>query len=193
MKKTRLLVYLLTLTFLSTSCIGSYSTFNSLKNWNKQVSDSKFVNNLLFWGLWIVPAYELSIIGDTIIFNVIEFWSGSNPIAMNEGDMEKQTIEKNGNTYEMIATKNQMDIEVIKGKDEGESVKLTYEPEEKTWYAQKPGEDKIKLSSMKDGFFAVYLPDGEEVDMNTDVTRQEGTAIIKSKFLDRDEGYTLTP
>ena len=72
-------------TLLFSSCLGSFSAFNNLKDWNQGVSDSKFVNNLVFWGLNIIPVYGLFFLGDAIIFNVIEFWSGSNPIAMEEG------------------------------------------------------------------------------------------------------------
>ena len=64
---------------LFSSCLGSFQAFNNLKEWNQGVSDSKWVNNLIFWGLNIIPVYALFFVGDTIIFNVIEFWSGSNP------------------------------------------------------------------------------------------------------------------
>ncbi|CAN0586802.1 unnamed protein product, partial [Ectocarpus sp. 12 AP-2014] len=44
-------------TLLFSSCLGSFSAFNNLKDWNQGVSDSKFVNNLVFWGLNIIPVY----------------------------------------------------------------------------------------------------------------------------------------
>lgn len=102
-------------TLLFSSCLGSFSAFNNLKDWNQGVSDSKFVNNLVFWGLNIIPVYGLFFLGDTIIFNVIEFWSGSNPIAMNEGEQETQMVERDGNTFEMIASKNRMQVTVVEG------------------------------------------------------------------------------
>lgn len=92
-------------TILFNSCLGSFSAFNNLRDWNDGLTDSKFLDNLVFWVLNIVPVYGLFFLGDVIIFNVIEFWSGSNPIAMEEGDMERQIIEKDGNIFEMIATK----------------------------------------------------------------------------------------
>ncbi len=192
MKKSKFVILGLTLTVLSTSCLGSYSAFNSLRAWNSQVSSNKFVNNLLFWGLWIVPVYEIFILGDTIIFNVVEFWSGSNPIAMNEGEVETQTIVKNGNTYQMTATKNKMEIAVIDGKDTGKSIDLIYSPEEKTWFAKTPDSDElIKLSSMKDGFYMVYLPNGEEVRMDPTTSQQDGVAILNSKLYDCNQGFAL--
>lgn len=191
MKKSKLIVLGLSATLLFSSCLGSYSAFNRLKEWNTGLTDSKFLDNLIFWGLWIVPAYELFFIGDTVIFNVVEFWSGSNPVAMNEGDMEVETIAKNGNTYRLTATKNKMNIEVIDGKDFGEHVLLQYKPEDQSWNAIKDGE-VIKLSSMEDGFYMVYLPDGKEVKLDPTTTRESGKAILNSAMFGAHSGYALS-
>ncbi|WP_245603242.1 DUF3332 family protein [Maribacter antarcticus] len=79
--------------------MGSFSAFNNLKEWNQDASDNTFVNNLVFWGLNIIAVYGLFLFGDAVIFNVIEFRSGSNPIAMEEGDEEVQLVKKAGNTF----------------------------------------------------------------------------------------------
>ncbi|GHA44986.1 membrane protein [Salinimicrobium marinum] len=170
----------LSLAFLSTSCLGSFSAWNGLRDWNESVADNKFVNNAIFWGLNIIPVYPLFYAGDVIIFNLVEFWSGSNPIAMNDGDIESQIIEKDGVKYEMIATKNQINIRVLTGEREGNELTLIYEASDKSWNAMKDGE-KIKLSSYEEGFYIVYLPDGEEVKIDQNATRQEGLALLNSK------------
>lgn len=170
----------LSLAFLSTSCLGSFSAWNGLRDWNENVADNKFVNNAIFWGLNIIPVYPLFYAGDVIIFNLVEFWSGSNPIAMNEGDIESQIIEKDGVKYEMLATKNQINIKVLSGEREGNELTLIYEPSDKSWNAVKDGE-KIKLSSYEEGFYIVYLPNGEEVRIDQNATKQEGLALLNSK------------
>jgi hypothetical protein len=38
-------------TLLLSSCLGSFQAFNNLKEWNSGVSESKFVNNLVFGDL----------------------------------------------------------------------------------------------------------------------------------------------
>ena len=82
MKKSRFaIVVSLTLVLLGTSCIGPNNAFNGMINWNQRVTDSKFANEGIFLGLIIIPVYEILLLGDLIIFNSIEFWSGSNPIA----------------------------------------------------------------------------------------------------------------
>jgi hypothetical protein len=157
MKKNFIIAMFFSFTILSTSCLGSFSAFNGLREWNEGVSGNKFVNNLIFWGLNIIPVYGLFLFADMIIFNVIEFWSGSNPIAMNEGEVETQIVNVNGKEVEMTAMKNYFKIEVLSGEDKGKVVELVYTPEDSTWNA-KDGDKLIKLATLEDGFLMVHTP-----------------------------------
>ena len=178
MKKSMMAVALAA-SLLFSSCLGSFSAFNNLKDWNMQVSDSKFVNNLVFWGLNIIPVYGLFFLGDSLIFNVIEFWSGSNPIAMRDGESEVQMVEYQGNTYQLKATKNRMAVRVVEGPKKGGKIELFYKPDEKSWNAIRPSGEIIPLSRMEEGFYIVYMPDGKELRMNRETTREEGLALIR--------------
>lgn len=178
MKKSMMAVALAA-SLLFSSCLGSFSAFNNLKDWNMQVSDSKFVNNLVFWGLNIIPVYGLFFLGDTLIFNVIEFWSGSNPVAMRDGESEVQVVEYQGNTYQLKATKNRMAVKVVEGPKKGGKIELFYKPDEKSWNAIRPSGEIIPLSRMEEGFYIVYMPDGKELRMNRETTREEGLALIR--------------
>lgn len=178
MKKS-ILAVALSSSLLFSSCLGSFQAFNNLKDWNQEISDSKFVNNLVFWGLNIIPVYGLFFIGDTLIFNVIEFWSGSNPISMKPGETETQLVERDGNTYKMVASTNRIQVQVTDGPKKGKKLELFYRPGEKSWNAIKPNGEIIKLSSFEDGFYLVYLPDGKEVRIDAMQSREEGLAQIK--------------
>ena len=112
MKKV-LVCGLLSSTILFTSCIGSFSAFNGLREWNESVTDSKFGNELIFLALWIVPVYGVATLADLIVFNAIEFWDGTNPIAMNEDDSETKIVTSKGNTYKIVATKNNFHVDII--------------------------------------------------------------------------------
>jgi hypothetical protein len=175
-----LMCSVLSLAFLSTSCLGSFSAWNGLRDWNEDAADNKFVNNAIFWGLNIIPVYPLFYAGDVLIFNVVEFWSGDNPVAMNEGESQKQLIEKDGVKYEMIASKNEIKIKVLSGDRKGSELKMVFDPTDKSWNAVKDGE-KIKLSSYEEGFYIVYLPDGEEVKIKHGISKEEGLALINGK------------
>ena len=68
----------------TTSCIGPDNAHDSVASWNSRVSDSKFINEVVFIGLHIVPVYQIALFGDRLIFNSIEFWGGENPISKPE-------------------------------------------------------------------------------------------------------------
>jgi len=181
MKRNFIIASLLSLTLLSSSCLGSFSAFNGLKDWNQDVTDSKFVNNLIFWGLNIIPVYGLFMFGDLIIFNVLEFWTGSNPVAMAEGDTETQIAVVDGNKVKMTAKKNNFTIEVLEGEKAGEILEMVYTPENNTWNAKK--DDKlIKLASFKDGFYMVYTPDGEHIKLDANASQHHNSAILSQKL-----------
>jgi hypothetical protein len=177
---------LLATVFLFTSCLGSFSAWNGLKSWNEDATDNKFVNNAIFWGLNIIPVYGLFYAGDVIIFNLIEFWSGDNPIGMNEGEVQEQIVEKDGVRYALTATRNQMKIKVLSGEREGNELTLVYEPEDKSWNAVKDGE-KIKLTSYEEGFHIVYLPDGEEVRIHESTAKYQGLALLNTRIASYEE------
>jgi len=180
----------LSLTLLSTSCLGSFSAFNGLKDWNNDLTDSRFVNNLVFWGLNIIPVYGLFFFGDTIIFNVIEFWSGSNPIAMNDGEFETQIVSHEGTKLEMTASKNRFEILILDGERKGERVDLVYKPSEKSWNAIKQNGEMIKLSSFEEGLVVYHLPNGDNFKFNPNVAREEGLAIMDANinnYINRNE------
>lgn len=170
---------LLSSAILFSSCLGSFRAFNNLKDWNQGATDSKFLDNLIFWGLNIVPVYGLFFLGDALIFNVIEFWSGSNPIAMKPGESETQMVEHDGNTFKMVATQNRVQITVVEGPKKGKKLDLVYKHDEKSWNAVRPNGEIIKLSSFEEGFYIVYMPNGEQVKIDPMSTRQEGLAILQ--------------
>ncbi len=81
MRKKQLIVatvVALSASMMMQSCIGSFALFNKVKSWNDHVGD-KFVNEIVFVAMWILPVYELCFAADLLILNSIEFWSGSNP------------------------------------------------------------------------------------------------------------------
>lgn len=164
---------------LFSSCLGSFKAFNNLKDWNQGLTESKFLDNLIFWGLNIVPVYGLFFLGDALIFNVIEFWSGSNPIAMKPGETETQMVEHDGNTFKMVATKNRVQITVVEGPKKGKKLDLVYKPDEKSWNAVRPNGEIIKLSSFEEGFYIVYMPNGEQIKIDPLKGKQEGLALLK--------------
>jgi hypothetical protein len=87
MRKT-LVASILALSLLGPSCVGGYRLFRGVASWNTRATDSKWWNEVIHLGLWIIPVYEITLLGDMLIFNSIEFWSGSNPLTDPEKPVE---------------------------------------------------------------------------------------------------------
>jgi len=64
---------------LLTGCLGQNALFDTVQDWNADATNNKFVNQGISFAFWWIPVYGLSLLGDIIIFNSIEFWTGTNP------------------------------------------------------------------------------------------------------------------
>lgn len=146
---------------LFTSCIGSFSLTNKLKDWNESLGD-KFVNELVFICMHIVPVYELSIFADVLVINSIEFWTGSNPIASKVGETK---IVKNsvGDDVQITTTAN--GYEIVNGE---EQMQLVFDEAEKTWSAVY-GEQSVELMKfVGDNSVEMYSLNGNTVNISLD-------------------------
>lgn len=113
MKKLRnfiLMIVLAVFATTATGCFGQFELTRKVYQWNDEISDNNFVKTLVFYGLSIIPIYGVAGFLDLCIFNLIEFWTGSNPIAMADGDYEEQIVEHGGKSYKLSATKNKLSV-----------------------------------------------------------------------------------
>lgn len=131
---------------LFTSCIGSFRTFNSLKTWNEGLSGSKFVNELVFACFHIIPVYGVAYLADILVFNSIEFWSGSNPIA-KAGEV-KHMKGSNGDMFAITTTKTGYKIV---DETRGCECKLVFNKKNKTWSAEVDGTQYELMTINEDG------------------------------------------
>lgn len=67
---------------ITSGCFGSFNLTRKLYGWNKGVSNEKFVRELVFLGLNVVPVYSIAGLIDVVVTNSIEFWTGTNPVEM---------------------------------------------------------------------------------------------------------------
>lgn len=152
-----------------TSCIGSFKLWNNLKDWNQGVSN-KFVNELLFIALHIVPVYEIAYLADVLVLNSIEFWSGSNPVASNE------TKEIKGENGEYLVRTNENGY-TITNKGDNQSMDLVYNKENKTWNAVTSTEN-IELVKMNDnGTVSINMQNGTSMTIMPDM---QGIATVRA-------------
>ncbi|MBP6574343.1 MAG: DUF3332 family protein [Flavobacteriales bacterium] len=118
---------------LQTGCYGEFALTHKVYDWNGTVSPNKFVKSLVFFGLCIIPVYGVVVFIDAVILNLIEFWTGTNPVSMNEGDYEMQLVTVKGDRFKMEATKDTFTTTQLTGKKAGEVRIMKFDRATLTW------------------------------------------------------------
>jgi hypothetical protein len=70
---------------MSTACYGPFNLTKNVYHWNSNIKGSgeineKWMKEIVFFGMLIIPAYMFSALLDTFIFNSMHFWTGESPI-----------------------------------------------------------------------------------------------------------------
>ena len=98
----------------SAGCFGSFTLTRKLYHWNDQVSQDKWIREIIFIVLAWTPVYSLVGLGDAIVFNSIEFWTGKNPIEPTKAGLDgahTTRIARNGSEAVLTQDGNQLVIE----------------------------------------------------------------------------------
>lgn len=77
----------------ATGCFGGFELTKKVYKLNEDVSPDKWVQEVFFLVLVIVPIYGIASFLDAILFNSIEFWTGNNPVLANGGSQSFETAE----------------------------------------------------------------------------------------------------
>lgn len=89
--RTAATVIVLVFSLGSAGCMGNFVAHTKLAAWNQKATGEKWLNELIFIGLIVVPVYEVVWLADALVFNSVEFWTGKNPMAA-ASDFQK-TVE----------------------------------------------------------------------------------------------------
>ena len=93
MKKVMMALLMACIIF-TASCTGPFKLTKRVHKWQTGFED-RWVDEAAFLGCVILPVYSLSTLGDAIIFNSVEFWTGENP-------MDTVAVEGDGKTVRMV-------------------------------------------------------------------------------------------
>ena len=132
-----------------------------MKEWNQGLGN-KFVNELVFIALHIVPVYEIAYLADLVVVNTIEFWSGKSPVASNE---VKEIKGENGN-YLVQSNENGY---TITNKADNKSLDLVYNEENKTWNAVTETENVELVKMNDDGTATINMQNGTSMTVMPDM------------------------
>lgn len=89
----RVLAMVVVTAFFTTACTGSFNMTRKVYDFHRS-QDNKWADEIVFLIVAILPVYGLATLGDAVIFNTIEFWTGDNPVAYNSGDVEIRTVKE---------------------------------------------------------------------------------------------------
>lgn len=155
MRKKHLIVAVvlaLSASMMMQSCIGSFALFNKVKNWNEHVGD-KFVNELVFVAMWILPVYELCFTADLLILNSIEFWSGENPA------LSAETKVVDGKDAQYLVARNEAGY-TITNMTTKQVTRFNFNAKENSWSLENNGEEVKLFTFVDDTHVDVITRDG---------------------------------
>ncbi|MHB1013552.1 MAG: DUF3332 family protein [Desulfobacteria bacterium] len=104
---------------LSAGCFGKFQLTRKLYDINRSI-DEKYVRSAATW-LFVIP-YAVTGLLDFIVFNVIEFWSGENPVA--EAKVTKVYAQGTGKAVLTLSREGSATVAVIE-RYEGERLVST--------------------------------------------------------------------
>ncbi len=88
---------------MSTGCYGPFNLTKNVYHWNSNVKGSgqvndKWMKEIVFFGMLIIPAYMFSALLDTFIFNSMHFWTGESPIKSSDMGSDGTKVTTLGET-----------------------------------------------------------------------------------------------
>ncbi|MDR2118188.1 MAG: DUF3332 domain-containing protein [Tannerellaceae bacterium] len=158
------------------SCLGSFSMFHKVLEWNRSLGD-QWANEVVFLALWIIPVYEITFILDAALLNSIEFWTGDNPLAEGgvrtvEGKDGVCTVERTAAGY------------IVRKEGESRVAKFVFKGEDRSWSLETAGLERKLLQYTDSSHAVVYLPDGDslKVELSREGVLAFRQALARSSF-----------
>jgi hypothetical protein len=94
---------LLSFMTMSTACYGPFNLTKNVYHWNSNMKGSgqindKWMKEIVFFGMIIIPAYQFSALLDMFIFNSMHFWTGESPIKASKVGSDGTKVTTLGET-----------------------------------------------------------------------------------------------
>lgn len=174
-----------------TACIGSFSLTRGLLSWNQSLGH-KFVNWLVFLAFVIIPVYGIAILADALVFNSLEFWTGSNPMA--EGEVEDTRRVAVNDKFELLfhrVSAEEMTVAIIEDGEVKQTLSMTVKSD--GMIVRDGTGTVIARLQQKDGMITVYNAlnqviaehTAEESDELTEVYQEAGARGLTDMAVER--------
>lgn len=142
-----------------TGCYGNFALTRKLYNWNGTLGD-KWINSVATWVMVILPVYGIAGFVDFAILNLIEFWTGKNPVTLKPGEKDIKVVEHEGRKYRLTATTNRLEVEPLDGQSAPAS--LVFDPSTGSWSAESDNGSRrlIEMVGTEGNVADLIYPDG---------------------------------
>ncbi|MDY0151807.1 MAG: DUF3332 family protein [Candidatus Cloacimonas sp.] len=145
-------------------CYGNMALTKKVYQYNGNLGD-KYLVQIAFWVMNFVPVYSAAAFIDVAFLNVIEFWTGSNPMAMNAGDQVIKYAQNGDKTLQFKITQNKMIITETAGPNSGAQIELSYNPTNNSWYLNDKTSTQ-KIATVDGEKLNLIYPSGKELAIN---------------------------
>lgn len=151
------------------SCFGEFALTRKVYEINSGIGgddmEGKILRTLFMYAAFIIPVYEACAFIDVVVFNLLEFWTGSNPLALQEGETEQQRVRLEGKEYILTASRNKIRFEEISNGTAVELATMEFREEDRSWNLLAEGKSTKLVSFLgmdknKAGVFDFHTADG---------------------------------
>lgn len=101
---------LVAITPLSMSCYGRFPLTKAIYRFNGDVTNNKWIHSIILWIFVLLPVYSIAMLGDAIILNLIEFWTGESlevsSYTRDDGSVVTLAPAENGQEAVLTITKD---------------------------------------------------------------------------------------
>lgn len=110
-----MLAGLVALSLLSSGCYGPFLLTRKVWKFNGEVSDNKWVVEVVYLVCTWLPVYGVAGLADALIFNSVEFWTGKNPMSeANAQGISSKRIVRNNNEMILKREGNSLKVEQLR-------------------------------------------------------------------------------
>ena len=132
MRKAVLIIILVSVLSVSLSgCFGNFALTRKVYDLNRSFSDQG-IRSLVMWIMFIIPVYEFAVLVDVVLLNLIQYWTGSNPLSMGEDQTEVRLYAHEDRFFEITASRDRYDIMEVDNPEN--SLSFVFERAENSWY-----------------------------------------------------------
>jgi Domain of unknown function (DUF3332) len=150
----------------TSACYGPFNLTRNVYHWNSNIKGSgevseKWMKEIVFFGMIVIPVYMFSALLDAFIFNSIQFWTGDNPIKVTQGsDGHIQAVQLRDLTIQVAWTEDHRSA-TLTYRQQGQDIKTARIIEEGNGYRliEAGGESLYVTERASDG--GVNIVDGD--------------------------------